>query len=246
MNSTPAVEDLRSTESPGGHDVVAVWDEHPDEDYRRDMSHWRSHGRWAEETWAAIGAGTMEFIERAVTLTGRDLPTGALLEWGPGGGANLSAGAGHFRRLYGVDISSKNLDECARVLAEHDPAPDFRAVLIGDDPTAATTAINEPIEVFVSTAVFQHFPSREYGFEVLRVVADLLAPGGLGYVQIRYDNGKAKYQQKHEDYFTRHTNFTSYPLDMFWDMIERAGLRPLDISGVNSKVNYAKFSFVAP
>ena len=78
-------------------------------------------------------------------------------------------------------------------------------------------------------AVFQHFPSREYGGEVLRVVAGLLAPGGLGCVQIRYDNGREKYQQKHEDYFARHLTFTSYPLDTFWSLIEGVGLRPLDI-----------------
>ena len=89
--------------------------------------------------------------------------------------------------------------------------------------------INEPIDVFVSTAVFQHFPSREYGGEVLRVVAGLLAPGGLGCVQIRFDNGREKYQQKHEDYFARHLTFTSYPLDTFWSMIESVGLQPLDI-----------------
>ena len=29
-------------------------------------------------------------------------------------------------------------------------------------------------------------------------------------------------------------------------MIESVGLQPLDIFSVNSKVNYAKFSFVAP
>ena len=223
-----------------------MWDRHPDEDYRRDMSHWRSHGRWAEEKWAAIGAGAVASIQRAAILAGRDVPTGALLEWGPGGGAILNACAGRFQRLYGVDISSKNLDECARILAEHEPTPDFRPVLIGDDLNVVTTAIHEPIDVFISKAVFQHFPSREYGLEVLEVVAGLLAPGGIGCVQIRYDNGREKYQQKHEDYFTRHTAFTSYPLDTFWNLIESAGLRPLDICAVNSKVNYATFTFVAP
>lgn len=226
--------------------MTAVWDEHPDEDYRRDMSHWRSHGRWAQEKWAAIGAETVATIRRAATIAGRDIPTGALLEWGPGGGANLSACAGQYQRLYGADISSKNLAECARVLAEHDPTPDFRPILVEDDPTAVARAVDEPIEVFVSTAVFQHFPSREYGCEVLRIVAGLLAPGGLGCVQIRYDNGREKYQQKHEDYFARHVTFTSYPLDTFWNLIESVGLRPLDISSVTSKVNYATFSFVAP
>ncbi len=98
----------------------------------------------------------------------------------------------------------------------------------------------------MSTAVFQHFPTREYGGEVLRVVADLLAPGALGFVQIRYDDGTPKYLQKHEDYFARHVTFTSYELDGFWDLLASVGLQPLDISAVNSNVNYATFSFLAP
>lgn len=83
-----------------------------------------------------------------------------LLEWGPGGGANLLAFAGSSRRLYGADISTKNLAECASVLAELDPSPEFRPILVGDDPTTVADAFDEPIDVFVSTAVFQHFPMR--------------------------------------------------------------------------------------
>jgi cyclopropane fatty-acyl-phospholipid synthase-like methyltransferase len=185
-------------------------------------------------------------IHRAAKTVGRDIPTGPLLEWGPGGGANLVAFAGTSQRLYGADISTKNLAECARVLAELDHSPEFRPILVGDDPTTVVKAIEEPIDVFVSTAVFQHFPTREYGSEVLRAVTNVLTPGALGCVQIRYDDGTPKYLQKQDDYFGRHVAFTSYPLDEFWDMINSVGLEPLDISALNSSVNYATFSFVAP
>jgi cyclopropane fatty-acyl-phospholipid synthase-like methyltransferase len=185
-------------------------------------------------------------IHRAAKTVGRDIPTGPLLEWGPGGGANLVAFAGTSQRLYGADISTKNLAECARVLAELDPSPEFQPILVGDDPTTVAKVIEEPIDVFVSTAVFQHFPTREYGGEVLRAVADVLAPGALGCVQIRYDNGTPRYLQKQDNYFARHVTFTSYPLDGFWDLINSVGLQPLDISALNSEVNYATFSFVAP
>jgi hypothetical protein len=231
---------------PGHDDVVAVWEEHPDEDYRRDMSHWRGHGRWADEKWMAIGTATVAAIRRAARAVGRDIPTGPLLEWGPGGGANLAAFARTSRRIYGADISTKNLAECARMLAEFDPSPEFRPIVVGDDPYTVANAIDESIDVFVSTAVFQHFPTREYGGEVLRAVASVLSPGALGCVQIRYDDGTPKYLQKQDDYFSRHVTFTSYPLDGFWDLIKSVGLEPLDINALNSTVNYATFSFVAP
>lgn len=223
----------------------AVWDGHPNEDYRRDMSHWRGHGRWPDESWTAIGASTVDALRRSAAMLGRDVPTGPLLEWGPGGGANLVACSAGARRLYGADISEKNLDECARVLAELDPSPQFRPVLVGDDPGTVVEAIDAPVDVFVSTAVFQHFPSREYGGEVLRTVADLLAPGALGCVQIRYDDGTPKYRQKQDSYFSRHITFTAYPLDDFWDLIKSVGLQPFNISALNTDVNYATFSFVA-
>jgi cyclopropane fatty-acyl-phospholipid synthase-like methyltransferase len=246
MSSTITGHGPTSSQLPGHDDVIAVWDEHPDEDYRRDMSHWRGHGRWADETWTAIGAATVTAIHRAAKALGREIPTGPLLEWGPGGGANLAAFAGISQRLYGADISMKNLAECARMLAEFDPPPEFRPILVGEDPNTVTDAIDEPIDVFVSTAVFQHFPTREYGSEVLRAVTNVLTPGALGCVQIRYDDGTPKYLQKQDDYFGRHVAFTSYPLDEFWDMINSVGLEPLDISALNSSVNYATFSFVAP
>jgi hypothetical protein len=245
MSSAGAEQVVMSSAPPRRDDVIAVWDGHPDEEYRRDMSHWRGHGRWAEEKWASIGVATANSIRRAARTLGRDVPTGALLEWGPGGGSNLVACAEISQRLYGADISMKNLEECARVLTELHPSPEFRPILVGDDPAAVAAAIDEPIEVFVSTAVFQHFPTREYGGEVLRAVADVAAPGALGCVQIRYDDGTPKYLPKQDDYFAKHVTFTSYQLDEFWDLLKSVGLQPLEISSVNSKVNYATYLFVA-
>jgi methyltransferase family protein len=246
MSFTIASPGPTSTQLPGHDDVIAVWDEHPDEDYRRDLSHWRGHGRWADDRWTAIGDATVTAIHRAATALGRAIPTGPLLEWGPGGGANLAAFAGISQRLYGADISTKNLAECARMLAELDPSTEFRPILVGDDPHTVADAIGEPIDVFVSTAVFQHFPTREYGGEVLRAVAKVLSPGALGCVQIRYDDGTPKYLQKQDDYFVRHVTFTSYPLDGFWDLIKSVGLEPIHISNVDSTVNYATYLFAAP
>ena len=246
MSSTSTEQVVTPSAPPGRDDVVAVWDGHPDEEYRRDMSHWRGHGRWAEETWASIGAATANSLRRAARTLSREVPTGPLLEWGPGGGSNLVGCAALSARLYGADISMKNLTECARVLAELDPSPEFRPILVGDDPASVATAIDEPIHLFVSTAVFQHFPTREYGGEVLRAVADVLAPGALGCVQIRYDDGTPKYLPKQDDYFAKHVTFTSYQLDEFWDLLKSVGIAPLEISSLNSKVNYATYLFVAP
>jgi methyltransferase family protein len=230
--------------APGYGELTGVWDAHPNEDYRRDMSHWRGHGRWPAAAWTAIGASTREQVRSAAALLGRDVPRGPVLEWGPGGGANLAALAEPARRLYGADISPRNLAECARVLGELDGPPAFTPIVVGDDPGAVAAAVDEPVELFVSTAVFQHFPTREYGAEVLRTVAAVLAPSAIGCVQIRYDDGTPRYAQKAGGYFSRHVTFTSYPLDDFWDLLAGTGFRPLAITALNSAVNYATFTFV--
>lgn len=80
MTFSPPGTGSTSTGSPGRDDAHAVWDGHPDEDYRRDMSHWRGHGRWPEEQWAAIDASTVASLRRSAGLLGRDVPAGPMLE----------------------------------------------------------------------------------------------------------------------------------------------------------------------
>jgi len=82
---------------------------------------------------------------------------------------------------------------------------------------------------------------------VLQTVRQVMAPGGLGYVQIRFDDGTERYRPKSlAEYRKRHLTATSYPLSGFWDLLLDPGFRPLRIAHVNTKVNYAKFYFAVP
>jgi hypothetical protein len=58
----------------------------------------------------------------------------------------------------GVDISAKNLEETGRVLAEF-PGSEFVPILLEGDPSTVG-AIDRPVDLFFSTAVFPHFPAR--------------------------------------------------------------------------------------
>ena len=229
-------------------EITTVWESHDDEQYRQDQSHWRGVGRWNEQKWAELGHAVVQRMEELHHAAGRewnaaDAPV--LLEWGPGGGANLHAMADRVGPIYGVDISAKNLEETARVLAER-PGSSFVPVLLDGEPGAVIDAIDRPVDLFLSTAVFQHFPSREYGAEVLRVVRRVMSPGGLGYVQIRFDDGKERYRPKSlAEYRERHITATSYSLSDFWALLVDSGFKPLQIAHVNTAVNYAGFYFVA-
>lgn len=225
-----------------------VWEENTDESYRRDQSHWRGEGRWEDEKWEAIGQGTRRHLGAAYRLRGRDVrppESPVVLEWGPGGGSNLYAWGDEASELWGVDISATNLKEAGRVLAEK-PAR-FHPVVIEGDPTVVADLVTSPVDVFISTAVFQHFPSKEYGVEVLRTVGRLMAPNGVGVIQIRYDDGTPKYRPKSiDEYRQYHITATSYPLHEFWGHIRDAGLRPMALTNINANNNYAHYLFMKP
>ena len=230
-------------------EISAVWDLHDDEEYRQDQSHWRGVGRWSDETWESIGAETWRRVNDLYRTAGRTYPDDILpvvLEWGPGGGSNLYRFADHARVLYGVDIAAKNLGETGRVLSEKGPY-DYRPILLEGDPSSITDEVTEPVDLFISTSVFQHFPSQDYGVEVLRVMRALMAPRGLAYVQIRFDNGNPVFAPKEAaSYREQHITATSYELSAFWDTLVALGFVPLKIANVNTKSNYAGFYFSVP
>jgi Methyltransferase domain len=227
-------------------EITTVWESHDDEQYRQDQSHWRGVGRWTEEKWAEVGQSTVRRLEELHHAARRKWSSAeppVLMEWGPGGGANLHAAAGRVSTMYGVDISAKNLDETARVLAEI-PDSRFVPILLDGEPSTVIGSVDRPVDLFCSTAVFQHFPSQEYGAEVLRTVRRVMAPGGLGYVQIRFDDGTERYRPKSlAEYRERHITANSYSLSAFWDLVRDTGFVPLQIAHVNTAVNYAGFYF---
>jgi Methyltransferase domain len=235
---------------PPRQDLAEVWERHPDEAYRRDISHWRGEGRWTDERWDAIGRATKRRVKGLFRTAGRRMahaPSRVVLEWGPGGGANVVALADWASVVYGVDVSQANLDECSRVVDEAG-AGVFRPVLLTGEPSSALESVEQPIDLFVSTAVFQHFPSKAYGRAVLEAVRPAMAPSGLGYVQIRYNDGRREYRPKPlADYRQSHITATSYGLAEFWRLLVQTGYAPMKIANLNTHVNYASYYFaVAP
>ena len=227
-------------------EITAVWEQHDDEAYRQDQSHWRGVGRWDADQWSKIGDETWRRIGDAYRSAGRTFPTDpppVALEWGPGGGSNLFRLASHCKTVYGVDISQKNLDETARVLEEKS-GTSFVPITLSDEPATIAGEVAEPIDLFFSTQVFQHFPSKEYGVAVLTTMRSLMSQDGVGYVQIRFDNGNPTYAPKTlDEYRQKHITATSYELSEFWSALISAGFEPIKIANINVKSNFAGFYF---
>ena len=258
MNTDISTEDREATfsvDSANVHHIVAsVWDGHQDQDYRKDISHWRGFGRWKDtEVWKKMGEKNLFEIRLLlhhieILFFNKIKPPEMsrkynALEWGPGGGSNLLAMSAIAKKLYAVDVSKNNLDESGRVLEEI-KYDSYRPILLSDSIQSALECIDEPLDIVLSTAVFQHFPSGEYGLEVLRGLSAKMKRGGAGIIQIRYDNGNPNFIPKSiQSYEKNHITATSYPLDVFWNELLSAGFQPLFIKDINNSVNYASFCF---
>jgi len=223
------------------HDAGDYWSASRDEPKIKDMSHWRGEGQWDADKWTAIGERHFSLFERLAPNTDGKPPT-RMLEWGPGGGSNVLAFSHHLpiTTFYGVDISAANLEECEQQCVSSE-FRGFQPIEIDpEEPELVKQRVDEPLDVFLSTAVFQHFPSKSYGRRVTRVASDLLRPGGIAMIQTRYSEGSWKFRSKHRDYKSNAITFTAYGIAEFWAVLADNGLAPLAVH-LWPETNYAFF-----
>jgi hypothetical protein len=222
-------------------DAKAYWSGSETAVDKRDMSHWLGEGRWADEAgWRRIGEEHFELYKTLLKLTGKTGPIRTMMEWGQGGGANAIQFANEVSSYIGVDISEPNLKECAHQL-ESRGHHNFQGTLIdAAKPEGVLAECNEPIDFFMSTAVFQHFPNKEYGIRVTKIAHQLLADDGIAMIQTRYDNGNVYYKSKTRDYKSNVTTFTSYMIDEYWNVVRDLGFRPLGVI-LRPETNYAYY-----
>jgi hypothetical protein len=208
----------------------AYWGQSATHPWIADMSHWRGKGRWADDAaWTSIGREHLKMLDRLCAMTGRKAPIRSMLEWGPGGGANALSFASKVSRMYGVDISSPNLAECGRQL-QVAGFTGWRPIEIdANRPELALAKVEEPVDFALCTAVFQHFPGKEYGSRVLAVLNHAIATNGLAIIQTRYDDGSEILRCKTSDYSKNVITFTSYRVEEFWQHLVDAGFEPLSI-----------------
>jgi SAM-dependent methyltransferase len=192
----------------------------------KDYSHWRGAGPWKDdERWMALGRPHRRLYDQLRNITGTS-PARRIVEWGCGGGANAVHFISEAREFCGIEISQASLDECQRVLQEAG-FDGFKGVLIeAEHPEGAVQSAGEGFDFLLSTYVFELIPSRKYGERILRVAHQMLRPGGLALVQIRYDDGSERSSQKNLDYFRDCTRFTSYRIEEFWAITEAIGFIP--------------------
>lgn len=169
-------------------EAFRFWSE--DSDKRRDFSHICGSGRWSHgDTWIPWGWRHRDLFRKLRDRHHvRNGPMKSMLEWGPGGGANVVAFADEgFERIVGADISALNLSECVSQCDKRCPGV-FEPRLLSplDHPN---TRIN-PVacgmfDFYLNVAVIQHMPSHESVRQCMSAAAGVMREAGQALVQFR-------------------------------------------------------------
>jgi hypothetical protein len=114
-----------------------------------------------------------------------------------------------------------------------------------NEPEGVLDRIAAKVDLFLCTAVYQHFPGKDYGVRVTRLAHQLLADGGVALIQTRYDDGNPLFASKSRDYGTNAVFFTSYRVEEFWRIAEDLGFRPLAVV-LRPATNYAFYLLSRP
>lgn len=217
---------VRQAEGTIAADSQKYW-KRPDDGRWKANSHWRASDPFAgNDLWARIGAEHLAMFEAGARMVGSARPWSHVVEWGCGGGANAVHFAPRCDEFIGVDISPETLDECRRQVAATCDTR-FRAIEIAvDQPEAALREIDVKCDIFLCFYVFELIPTPAYGERLLRIARELLAPGGLALIQIKYDAGRWRTKPRHRSYRSGLAEMTTYPIDSFWQLATKCGLTP--------------------
>lgn len=216
---------LRQSDDTLIHDAQRYWSD-ADSDHFRAFSHWKGEDGLAEDTWYVLGEIHLEMFEEVVRLTGLPVPCERIVEWGCGGGANAIHFAGVTRQFVGVDVSQASLDECDKTLREAGHQ-NFLPVLIEVAlPEAALDLISGPCDFFLCTYVFELIPSPEYGRRLVNIALQLLRPGGIALIQIKYATHARRTRSRRWGYRYNVAHMTTYPVEEFWELAQEEGFTP--------------------
>jgi 2-polyprenyl-3-methyl-5-hydroxy-6-metoxy-1,4-benzoquinol methylase len=226
-------------------DSQSYWNTQSSRSYEQD-SHWRGGGIFADESrWVALGLQHLQLYQEFARIAPLGRPLKRIVEWGCGGGMN----AIHFGHLAdefcGIDIARASLEECKKQMSSVG-LHNFTPILIeASEPEAALGRVAEPCELFLCTYVFEVLPSPEYGIRILRIAHQLLAPGGMALVQIKYKDSW-RTASRMWGYAKNLAWHTTYRIEEFWQAAEQSGFTAKMITLVPKQTlindqNYAYF-----
>lgn len=202
--------------------ISSFWND--DSGIIKDMSHFYGCGRFSDlDRWHSIGKSNVFHFRDLMLLAGKS-NISDMIEWGVGGGANAFYFANIVQKFYGIDISKQSLIECQKILMKVQNDFDYKLILLTIDNPEQANEFIEPVDFFLCTSVYQHFPNPDYADRITKIAYSLLKPNGIALIQIKYGESAIS-----ENYPGNFANFMLYPIDKFWVKAAEIGFTPLSI-----------------
>lgn len=193
-------------------------------------AHWKNNGIFKDnQRWLSLGKEHLELILKYSSVLDFNFPVKKIVEWGCGGGANAIHFAPLTEKFVGIDITSESLAECGAQVLECG-FNNFQPILIdATDPESVLSENIDNADLFISSYVFELFPSPEYGLKVLGLANKMLRNDGIAFIHIRYNDGRKELKSKHYGYKLHPYLMTNYTLEEFWEKVKNYGFQPLGI-----------------
>jgi SAM-dependent methyltransferase len=191
-------------------------------------SHWRGHGIFENDDprWLSIGANHIELFQRLSKSSGVEIPNAPLiLEWGCGGGANGVAFSQIAGQYVGVDISQESLEECVKQVklsGHHEPIGQLVDIR---SPESALSHV-KPADILLCTYVFELLPTRAYALRLMQLFFELLKPGAVAFIQIRYASEKQSTRGRSWGYRFGPSKMVAFRIEEFWNACSQVGFVP--------------------
>lgn len=191
-------------------------------------SHWCGRSVIDEDMFRRIGSANTSLFDRLVTTVGHGKRLGRVLEWGVGGGANAVRFAPRADSFIALDVNPASTSEAARRVEGVCDTPVTEVVIDLADPESARQWVpDESLDLFVCLYVLELVPTPEYGMRLMHIARTMLRPGGLAFVQIKYETGSLSTRPFRRNYGRNSANMTTYSLDGFWNAVADVGLEPV-------------------
>jgi len=193
-------------------------------------SHWRNKGIFEDEQrWLSLGKEHLDLIRNQNSSLNLQFPVKQIVEWGCGGGANAFHFAPLTETFIGIDINPDSLTECHKQILESGKDNFFPILINASDPETIVQHQIKVVDLFLCTYVFELFPSPAYGLTILKLANNMLKPGGIAFVHIRYNDGRKELKSKRWGYKIHPYIMTTYTLEEFWEDAKNLGFEPLSI-----------------
>ncbi len=192
--------------------------------------HERGRGPFSrDEDWHAIGKTHFRLFEAFARQAELKRPVEHIMEWGCGGGANAVVFAPEAQRFVGVDVSERVLQECERQMQEHGLHNFVPETVDVNDVESVASRYSQQIDLFLCTYVYEVLPTREHGLRLLSAAHDMLKPGGMALIQIKYETGDVATKSRPFNYIRNFARNTTFRIDEFWQEARTRGFLPVGV-----------------